>query len=142
MNRRCYTYPMQTFMRKAALALPTLVALLPYTLYAQNGGLPKQIVTCDGINCKCQDLIDLAQNIINTGIFLAIFLSAMLFAYAGWLYLTNEAIGEQQKAKSMFSNVAIGLVILLSAWLVVDTLMGGILKENISWNNICVGLGL
>lgn len=122
--------------------LTALAALLPYYAFAQTPGIPDKIVPCSGLDCKCEDLITLAQNIINTGIFLAIFLSAMLFAYAGWLYLTNEAIGQQEKAKSMFANVAIGLVILLSAWLIVDTLVGSLLKEDVSWSNICAGLGL
>lgn len=129
--------------------MSTFVALFPYVVFAQGKGLPKQIVTCNGAvagnglpACKCEHLIELAQNIINTGIFLAVFLSAMLFAYAGWLYLTNEAIGEQQKAKGIFSHVAFGLVILLSAWLIVDTLVSALLKDNLSWSNICAGLGL
>jgi hypothetical protein len=141
-SRRCYTYGMYRFVRRALTLAPTLIALAPYAVFAQGKGLPSKIVTCDGIHCKCSDLITLGQNIINTGIFFAIFFSAMLFAYAGWLYLTNEAVGGQEKAKGMFSNVAIGLVIILGAWLVVDTLMKGLLKDNIVWNNICAGLGL
>ena len=140
---------MYSAMRRAVVAIPATVAFLPYLVFAQGAGLPKQIVTCNGAvagnglpACGCEHLIALAQNLINTGIFIAIFLSAMLFAYAGWLYLTNEAIGEQQKAKGIFANVVIGLIIILAAWLVVDTLMKGVLKDNITWNNICAGLGL
>jgi ABC-type nickel/cobalt efflux system permease component RcnA len=81
--------------------------------------------------------VTLAQNVMNTGIFIAIFLSAMIFAYAGWLYLSNQAIGEQQRAKKMFANVAFGLVIILAAWLVVDTLMRTLLKDSVTWSNIC-----
>ena len=48
---------------------------------------------------------------INGGIFLSIFLAALLFAYAGWLYMSNEAIGQKDKAKKLFGNVAIGLIV-------------------------------
>lgn len=122
-----------------------LLIAFPLLVFAQTGGagLPKQIVPCTGVNCTVCDLAQLAQNIINTGIFVVIFLSAMLFAYAGFLYLTNEAIGKQQEAKSIFQNVAIGLVILLAAWLVVDTLMKSVLGGSFGpWNDICRAAGL
>ncbi|MFZ2719935.1 MAG: hypothetical protein WAZ27_03625 [Minisyncoccia bacterium] len=124
------------------MLLSALAALLPYYAFAQTPGIPERIVPCNGVDCKCQDLITLAQNIINSGIFLAIFLSAMLFAYAGWLYLTQETIQSKSEAKSVFTNVFFGLTILLSAWLIVDTLMGALLKDNVSWSNICASLGL
>lgn len=124
--------------RRVVAYLPIALALLPYAVFAQqNRGLPSKIVPCTGINCGCDDLITLAQNLINTGIFIAVFLSALIFAYAGWLYLSNEAIHEQQRARRMFSYVVTGLIIILAAWLIVDTLMGTLLKDNVSWNNIC-----
>jgi ABC-type Na+ efflux pump permease subunit len=128
--------------RRAVAYIPAMVALLPYAVFAQQGGLPKQIVPCNGVDCGCDDLITLAQNIINGMIFLSVFLAAILFAYAGWLYLSNEAIGQKDKAKKLFSNVAIGLIVIMVAWLVVDTLMRSLLKDSVVWNNICSGLGL
>lgn len=129
---------------RALSYLPLLAALLPYFAFAQQGGggLPDKIVPCNGIDCKCEHLVQLAQNLINGGIFLSIFLAALLFAYAGWLYMSNEAIGQKDKAKKLFGNVAIGLIVIMVAWLVVDTLMSSLLKDNIVWNNICTGLGL
>lgn len=117
------------------------ILTLPYLGYAQTL-LPKQIVPvgCDGVNCTVCHLGELAQNILNSGIFLAVFLSAILFAYAGWLYLTNEAIGQQQKAKDTFKNVVLGLIIILAAWLVIDTLMKIMIKGGgsyLPWNNVC-----
>ncbi|MEK7509267.1 MAG: hypothetical protein AAB605_00970 [Patescibacteria group bacterium] len=133
---------MYRLVRKAVAAIPSFVVLLPYAVFAQNGGLPSKIVPCNGVDCRCEHLVTLAQNLINAGIFIAVFLSAMIFAYAGWLYISNEAIGEQQKAKKTFTNVVIGIIVILGAWLVIDTLMKQILKDNIVWNNICAGLGL
>lgn len=87
-------------------------------------------------------MVELAQNVINAGIFLAVFFAALLFAWAGFLYLTQETVPQQTKAKNLFKNVAIGLIILLSAWLIVDTLMRQLLRDNITWNNICSSLNL
>ncbi len=126
----------------------TLLIALPTLVFAQSG-IPKQIVPCNGTDCTCSHIVTLIQNIINTGIVLVVILSALLFAYAGFLYLTNEAVGMQQQAKSIFKNVALGLVIMLSAWLIVDTLMKTVLGGSFGpWNavqpvqNICTKLGI
>jgi hypothetical protein len=114
-----------------------LAAAFPILVYAQSPALPNQIVPCTGVACKCSDLVQLAQNIINTSVFMFIFFAAIMFAYAGFLYLTNEAVGMQQKAKGIFSHVIGGLIILLSAWLIVDTLMKSVLGGSFGpWNAI------
>lgn len=106
--------------------------------------LPGQIVpeSCNQIG-GCQSVCDLAtiaQNVLNTGIYIAVFLSAILFAWAGWLYLTSAAGSEISRAKSIFFNVIVGLVIILAGWLVVDTLMRTLVGNGGSfgpWNKIC-----
>ncbi len=108
------------------------------------GGLPGQIVPerCNDVG-GCQSVCDIAtiaQNILNTGIYIAVFLSAVLFAWAGWLYLTSVAGSEISRAKTIFADVAIGLVIILAGWLVVDTLMRTLVGNGGSfgpWNKIC-----
>lgn len=136
-------------LRRVGIGFAVLLLLLPLAAFGQateSGGMPERIVPCTGATgsepCTCEHLIQLAQNLINGAIFIAVFLGAMLFAYAGWLYISNEAIGEQQRAKSLFKNVAIGLLVIMAAWLIVDTLMGSLLKDNISWNAICSTLKL
>lgn len=122
---------------------------LPALVMAQASGLPSRIVPCDGVGvgggtaCTACHLGTLAQNILNTGVFLFVVFAAIMFSYAGFLYLTNEAIGEQQKAKTILGHVAGGLVIILAAWLVVDTLMKALLGGSFGpWNNICTALGM
>ncbi|PIR83690.1 hypothetical protein COU18_03360 [Candidatus Kaiserbacteria bacterium CG10_big_fil_rev_8_21_14_0_10_51_14] len=103
-----------------------------------DGDLPGQIVPCNGADCNVCDLATLANNILNTAIYIAVFLSAVLFAWAGWLYLTSGGSGELSRAKGIFTNVAIGLVIVLIGWLVVDTLMRTLTgAEYGPWNDIC-----
>ena len=95
------------------------------------------IVPCDGPNCTVCSLATLAQNILNIGIYLAVFLSAVLFAWAGWKYLTAGGdTGEVASAKKIFWNVAIGLIIILGAWLVVDTLVHTLTNIG-AWNSLC-----
>jgi hypothetical protein len=101
----------------------------------------KQIVpdTCNGTS-GCTSLCDIAtmaQNILTDGIYIAVFLSAVLFAWAGFLYLTNAANpGEVSRAKTIFFDVAVGLVIILASWLIVNTLMST-LANIAQWNNLC-----
>ncbi len=129
-------------LRIAALFL-VIFFVAPSIALAANA-LPGQIVpkTCDSVG-GCQSVCDLAtvaQNVLNTGIYIAVFLSAVLFAWAGWLYLTSVAGGEISRAKEIFMNVAVGLVIILAGWLVVDTLMRTLVGDGGSfgpWNKIC-----
>jgi len=127
--------------RIAGIFLPFLVLILlavPFFAFAQ---LPDKIVPCKGVDCNICHLEQLAQNVLNAGIAIAVFLSAVLFAYAGWKYMTAGGnIGKATQAREIFTNVAIGLVIILAGWLVVDTIMKTLVKEHAGfgpWNKIC-----
>ncbi len=146
-------------MRSFRLALLSgyyaLVCTVPMLALGQSA-LPKQIVPCSGAiarngipACTCDHIVALAQNLMNTGIFFFVIFAAVMFAYGGFLYLTNEAIGKQQQAKGIFKNVAIGLVVILSAWLVVDVIMKSLLGGSFGpWNavaplqEVCRSLGI
>jgi hypothetical protein len=120
------------------VALLTAVFLFA-PVFALGAGMPTQIVTCSGPNCSVCDLANLAQNVLNTAIYLAVFLSAVLFAWAGWEALT--AAGSAEKvghARTIFGNVVLGLVIILAGWLVIDTLMKTMTNGSFGpWNKIC-----
>jgi hypothetical protein len=114
-----------------------LALLVPIVASAQ---IIPTIVPCSGTNCSLCNLVQLAQNIINAGIYISIFLSAVFFAYAGWLYVSSgfEKVGDINQAKSIFWNVTIGLVIILAAWLVVDTIVRGLVEEKyLPWAALC-----
>lgn len=114
--------------------------------------MPGPIVNCSGaiaggasdINpnlppCTICSIAQTAQNVLNTGIFVAVFLSAILFAWAGVKYLTSAVnSGGINEAKSLFGNVLIGLFIILGAWLVIDTLMKTLTNGQFGpWNKVC-----
>jgi hypothetical protein len=121
----------------AAWLASTFFVLSPALALA--AGLPTQIVTCTGVNCSVCDLATVAQNVLNTGIFIMVFLSAVLFAWAGWEMLTAQGSTEKYShAKSIFGNVVLGLVIILAGWIVIDTLMRAMLGSSFGpWNKIC-----
>lgn len=100
---------------------------------------------CRGPNaateCGVCDLAQLAQNGLNAGIYIAIFIAAILFAWAGWQYVTAGGNpSKASEARKVFTNVVIGLVIIIAGWLVVDVLMKTLVNQNGEfgpWNQIC-----
>ncbi len=78
-----------------------------------------------GQECTYEDLITLAQTVINFLIFaLAAPLGCIMFAYAGFLYVTNHGNESQIKqAHDIFWYVFLGLVAALSAWLLVNFIL-------------------
>ncbi len=124
-----------------------IVVLTPTAIYAQ-GALGKPIVSCNGAvegnglpACGICHIAKTAQNILNSGIYIGIFLSAVFFAYAGWLHVT--AMGDEGKvsgAHDIFTHVGIGLVLILAAWLIVDTIMKVMINSSATfgpWNQVC-----
>jgi hypothetical protein len=83
------------------------------------------------INCGFDDVLDLIQRIINWLLFIAIPLAAVIFTYAGILYLTAQGNpGQISRAHGLFGNVAIGLIIALSAWLIVTLLVNALIEPD------------
>jgi hypothetical protein len=126
-----------------------LFIITPTFVMAAGGMVPIVPQSGQGSDCNgaggCQSICDLAllaQNILNDGIYLAVFLSAVLFAWAGFKHMTAGGdVGQIHEANKVFSAVFIGLIIILSAWLVVSTLMsviaGGGPSPTMPWNQIC-----
>lgn len=118
-------------MNKRNLALfATMTFLTAFaTAHADTAGL----IPCGNVEsggkvtdgCTYNDLIILAQTIIKFLIFdLAAPIGAVMFAYAGFTYVTNG--GNESKIKQahdIFLYVFWGLVIALSAWLVVNFIL-------------------
>ncbi len=114
------------------------------------------LVPCGGDSqpeCNLCHLWRLGSNIINFISFnLAIPIAALLFVVAGVLFLTSG--GDESrvtKARNIFTNTVIGLVIIFASWLLVDTLIKTIANPDTtpgsrliySWNHfpICSDVG-
>lgn len=86
--------------------------------------------------CGYDDLVTLAKNVIDFLIFkIAAPLGAVMFAYAGFLYLTNG--GNESKIKeahTIFLYVFWGLVVALAAWLIVNFVLTFFLGESSTFN--------
>ena len=121
--------------------------LLVSPFVALAAPLTERIVPCDGTSlnggteCTFCSFAQLAQNVINTGIYIAVFLSAILFAYAGWNYITAGGdSGKAGEARKVFWNVGIGLVLILAAWLIIDIIMKLLVSQDAlfgPWNQVC-----
>lgn len=88
------------------------------------------------------ELLLLLDNLITFMLkFMAIPIAAIMFAYAGLLLVTagGEAAHAREKAKGIFLNAVIGLIIAVSAWLIVSTILW-ILGYDGSWIGLKVGV--
>src|SRR3989344_269729 len=93
--------------------------------------------------CQACDLVKLAQNIINFLITLSVFIAVGLFIYAGILYVSSGPNPSNiEKAHKIFWNVLVGFIIALAAFLIVETIMQALFKQELGpWNEIqCVAL--
>lgn len=89
----------------------------------------KPFVPCDGLECNTCHLVEMGNTILTWLIGVLFLVFAVVAAIAGWGLVTSA--GNQtalSAAKSKFTNAMIGLVIVLGAWLLVDTLMRSLLS--------------
>jgi hypothetical protein len=98
-------------------------------------GTEKDPITKKILNkCTYDHIFELINNVINFILYiLAIPIAAIMFAYAGFLYLTSGGdTGKVSKATSIFGDVAMGLVFVAGAWLIIKTVLS-ILGYDGSW---------
>lgn len=104
------------------------------------GGGVGALVPCIGLNCQLCSVAKLSQNLINFMVGLSIPLAAALLAYAGILYYTSGVGGEAniKKAKAILRTMGIGFLIIIGAFLGVQTVLKVMLAPGYyqSWNNI------
>jgi len=69
-------------------------------------------------------VMEIVQRFVNVGITLGIFFFVVIMAWAGFIFIMSATNPESRsKAKQMLLNASIGLLIVLSAWLMVDFVM-------------------
>jgi hypothetical protein len=84
-------------------------------------------------NCDICKFGQLIQNIINFLIIVSVPLSAGLFAWAGILMFTaRDNAGQRDRAKKIFFSVFMGLVVALSGYFIVQTVLNALLSPNFS----------
>ena len=113
-------------------------AVPPSLVYAVGGtAAPSGLIPCGNATqsaCTFDDLVKLAQNVINFLIFkIAAPIAAVMFAYAGFLWVTNG--GNESKisqAREIFWAVFIGFVVALAAWLTINMIVNFFLDPSYS----------
>lgn len=121
---------MRTYLTRSlspALVSGMLLAL-PLTAQAASATFFGPIVppecNCPGAAPAFGCVLATIQNVINFGISIGIIAATLALAYAGFVWMTGGSNPEaRNKGRTMLLNVFIGLVILLTAWLVVDFIM-------------------
>ena len=87
--------------------------------------------------CTFNSLITGVSNIIDLGLYLAASIAAVMFSYAGFLYLSAQGDpGKIKSAHDIFRNVVYGLFFALGAWLIVKAVLIGLGAESSSFLNL------
>ncbi len=139
----------------ALLALLVCILHVPFLVHAGFADfLPKEIVPCGnttrteidsstGVICNVDvctpcHLVQLGQNIINFLVFAAIVVFVFLLVNAGFLLVTSGSnSGQVSRAKNMVKSGVIGFIIMLAAWLLIDTIMKAVYNGTFGpWNEI------
>lgn len=119
-----------------AAADPVKIGLVPACpvgdAACDNAYAPQNYGTCE--------IVVLANNVLRFVIGLISLFATIIFVYAGYLLVASRGdVSQMQRAKEMFTNVLIGLVIMLSAFLIVNTVMSILVGSDsslVNWSTI------
>jgi hypothetical protein len=90
------------------------------------------IVPCSGPDCTACSVMQLGQNILTWFIRVMALVIAVVFAVGGFkMVMAGGDTGKVSEARGMMTNAVIGFVILLAAWLIVDTVMKTFINPNV-----------
>ncbi len=92
--------------------------------------LPTIVPDCKGTECNGRDFLDMVGNLIKFLIGAVVSGSVLVFAWAGFMYMTAAGdTNKIQKAHGIFRKVIIGLLLALTAWLIVSTILKVLTKK-------------
>ncbi|NQV93088.1 hypothetical protein HQ403_01155 [Candidatus Kaiserbacteria bacterium] len=91
------------------------------------------LVQCGGtgqLECSLCELAKLAERVINFIVQVSFVIAALLFAIAGAFYFTAGGDpGRVSSAHKILKDTVIGIIIILTAWLVVNVILAALTKE-------------
>ncbi len=91
------------------------------------------LVPCDGVDVPCQacHFIQLGQRIITWLVEIVTFIVALVFVVGGFQMVTSGGDSSAvSSAREKMTNAIIGFIILLLAWLIIDTVLKMLVDEN------------
>ncbi len=120
-----FSSPLRNY-RKFFLAF---IILLSVTVFLSPNLVSAQgLVPCQGTDCTMCHFADLANNIIKFLFGLAVMVFVVMMVVAGFGLVTSGGNpAALSDAKSKLVNAIIGLLIMFSAWLLIDTIMRALL---------------
>lgn len=120
------------------IALGAIIILFSLPTFGFASGL----IPCDGPDCQACHFVKLGQNVLEWLIGIMASIIALVFAIGGMKMVMSGGSSENvSEAKSMMTNSVVGFVILLSAWLIIDTSLKLFMDESKLgvWNEVaCV----
>lgn len=100
--------------------IPLFIFLI---LIAPTFSFGARLVPCTN-NCDFNAFMDLINNVIRFALFdLVVPIAAIMFFYAGFLLITAGGAEAKTKAKGIFTNAVIGLVVAAGAWIIIRTIL-------------------
>lgn len=122
-------------MKRLMFLFPLLV--IPLIVF---GADPAGLVTCDGPDCNWCTLVKMADVVIDWLFTFFTLAAVMMVMYVGFKLVVSQGNSSAwEEGKKMFSNLVIGFVIFISAWLIVDTILKGLIDTNSDfgqWNSL------
>jgi hypothetical protein len=124
---------------KLILPLVAFILLTAPTLVSAQG--LASFAGCTGTDCSACNVVSMTNELIKWLIGITFMLFAVLCAWAGFGLVTSGGNqGELDAAKDKFTNAIIGLIIILSAWLIVDTIMRGLVGNDENPGSVASGV--
>jgi hypothetical protein len=116
------------FKEFSTLLAVSLLVILPLVANAAGGTKGGLVYECNPPGeCTFDDLVAATRNVVNTLTLYAIAFSVVVIAYAGFLYMTSGGNpGKISQATGMFTKVAIGLAVVIGAWVIVNMIAKGL----------------
>jgi Type IV secretion system pilin len=121
----------------ALFVVPLYTAFTPGIAFAQD------IVSCDGGSndpCNWCTLITMVDNVLDWLFIFFTLAAVMMVMIVGFKLVMSAGNSSQwEESKGMFTNLVIGFVIFLSAWLIVDTILKGLIDTDSDfgvWNEL------
>ena len=105
-----------------SLILLSIFYFLFSILTTQAAGL----VPCEGLDCKWCDLMTLGKNIIDFAVYYLVFPITATMIVVGGLFIMTAGGSESRfaKGKEIATAAVIGLLIALTSWIIINTIMG------------------
>ncbi|HWH07077.1 MAG TPA: pilin [Candidatus Paceibacterota bacterium] len=117
--------------------------IVPPECNCEEVAAPGGITIPSAPNWGC--VMQVVQNSINFAISLSVIIATLYIIYTGFLFVVSAGNPTQREAaKTRLMNVIVGMVVLLSAWLIVDFIMKKLYGEEGAfgpWNAILSGDG-